>query len=240
MKHLEWRANEGAGSGYVAKIIKAYDSESKQCADYERETLDLIQPPIDEEEEEEEGIILPDPAEILAEARQEAELKIQEAYAEGLRRGTEAGEAQGLAAFEESVGQAAQTIGEAVSSLREARESFLETLEPEVLSLAIRIATQVLRREIRSDPELVRSTVRAALEHLADRESMTIRVNSRDLEVLREHNVTLLDGVEGAEHLEVLADESIESGGCVVESESVHVDATVESQLQRIIDALLE
>ncbi len=174
------------------------------------------------------------PEMILNEARAEAARKIKEAYAEGSRRGTEAGKAE----FEKSVGQSAEALRAAAEAMKQAHAAFLESLEPEVVELVQTITAAVVQREARTDPELIHATVRRALGAILDRENLIVHVNPAELEALRAHKVTLLEDFDGVKHLDVQPDESVSPGGCFVESEVMSVDARLESQLERIFDAL--
>lgn len=224
----------------MSKIIKSADAFDDYVLSFERDPLKAIAPPEPEEEAEEDV----DPEEelrirheaILAEARDEAKRKVQEAYDEGLRRGTEAGQTQ----FAEAVGEASQTLSLAAEEVKKARDEFLSSLEPQIVDLVRSMTEQVLRREVRSDPELIRSTARAALMHLLGHESIRVRVNPQDLKILREEKEQLLDEFEGVEQLEIVADESIGSGGCIADSGDVYVDGQIDTQLQRILDALTD
>ena len=100
-------------------------------------------------------------------------MKVREAYAEGLRRGTEAGQAK----FAEAVGKAAEALEHAAVAMREAQAEFLLSLEPQVVALAAAIAERILRREPSIEPERVRTTVHEALVHLEKRERITLRMN---------------------------------------------------------------
>ena len=172
---------------------------------------------------------------LLAQARQEAERKVQEAYAEGLRRGVEAGREQYL----KSVAESAAALQAAAQSIQEARDEFLRSLEPQVVELAVAMARRILHREIGTDPECVRRTARKALEHLADCESVVIHVNPDDLEGMRVEKVKLLDEFDGLRQVTLQADASVGPGGCVVETSLMQVDARIEAQLEETLNALM-
>lgn len=177
-----------------------------------------------------------DPAAVLAEARAEAERRIQEAYAEGLRLGTEAGKAK----FAESVGESAEALKAAAEAIREAHERFIESLEPQVMELVRALTARILHREARTEPELVLSTLRSALSTLAKPGALTARLNPSDLATLRDHKAALLDEFDGVERLDVVSDNGVARGGCIVETDSVRVDARLDAQLNQILDALME
>lgn len=216
----------------MTKVFKIFQNVPRSLFDYER--IAFEEPFPEERELEEEKAVTPEM--ILAEARREAEQKTQEAYGEGMHRGLEAGEAQ----FQESVAEAAEMLERAAAAMQEAHEAFLKSLEPQVVALATAIAERILRREARLDPELVHTSARKALEHLTDRERLTIHVNPEDLEALRAQKVALLENFDGVREINIQPDPSISPGGCVVESELMQVDARLESQFEEILRVLEE
>lgn len=184
------------------------------------------------------GLVLPEeeetPETILMRARREAEQKVREAYAEGLRKGFDAGKEQ----FEASVAQAGSALNAAATAIREARQQFIEALTPQVVELAVAVAGRILQREAATDPELIVRTAERALVHLANHEHVTVRVNPADLEAIKARRVQLLEQVEGVSRLSVIADESVSSGGCLASSVLMEADARIESQLSALLDVL--
>lgn len=176
----------------------------------------------------------PDPAEETPVAR--AERLYQEAYRSGFEEGT----AAGLAEFRDHVGEAHRALESAAEAIRQAHEQFLDNLEPQVVEIAKTVAARILRREARSDPELVRRTVRAALENLAERSKAIVRLNPADIEALTERGVSLEGEFRGFERVEVTPDDSVPRGGCTVETKTIDIDARLDTQLARIFDALEE
>lgn len=215
-----------------AKIIKFTETENMSIAVFERETLERI---VGYSGDGNNDSVLLDPASLLAEARAEAQRKVQEAYNEGLRRGTAAGEDN----FRKEVGEAARALKDIAEAVRQAHEDFLRNLEPQVVKLASAIAARILQRESQVDRELVLTTVRSALGKMADRAHIRIRANPNDLQVLRNHRNHLLEEFDGIAHLEIIPDDTIRSGGSVVESEKLHVDAQFDAQLDGILNSLM-
>jgi flagellar assembly protein FliH len=213
------------------RVFKVFQDSPRSLIDYERIALQELSP-LGIEEAMEEGDSVRES--ILAEARQEAEEKVKEAYAEGLRRGMETG----LARFQASVSESAEALRQAASAMEAARAAFLDSLEPQVVDLAVAMAERILQREAETDPELIGRVVREALEHLMDRERVRVRVNPEDLEAMRAYKVTLLDDFEGVNEIQVQEDASIAPGGCIIESELMQVDARLETQFAQIVDAV--
>lgn len=175
-------------------------------------------------------------AAVLTEARADAERKVQDAFAEGRRRGMEAGRTE----FMQSVAGAVQSLHAAAEAIRNAHEEFLASLEPQVLHLVRRIVERVLDREMRADPDLVLRTARRALRCVTDRARLTVRVHPSDLETLRVHRVALLEEFDVVGQMSIEADENVSPGGCLVDSEMLHVDARLEHLLEKILEELAD
>lgn len=175
-------------------------------------------------------------AETLADARNEAEMKVREAYDEGLRRGLEAGRED----FERSVGGAAEALTGAVALIADAHERFLESLEPQVMRLVRGIVERVIGREVRTDTDLVLGSIRRALACLTDRAQITIRVNPMDLAALRNQKAAILDDFDGVVNFTMTGDDGIPAGGCAIDSDTCHVDARIEEILNRVFDDLAD
>lgn len=211
----------------MTRIIKSYDTSLSSFAEYERTALEVLTPI---------SLEAADPAAVLAQARIEAEQKVQEAYTLGLERGFEKGREE----FRKSVAECEKALKNAATAIKEAYDEFLTALEPDMVRLAQAIAERILHREVRTDPELVSRTVCAALEMLAARNHVSVRVHPHDLEALRSHKVALLEQFDGLVQLDVLADESVEPGGCVAENSNERVDARLDAQLTQILDELMD
>lgn len=218
----------------MPKLIKASDTESGEYTIFQRDALEPTitttaqeVPVVDPQQEREE---------ILAEARALAEQRVREAYAEGLRRGEEAGREQ----FRKSLAECESALAATAESIRAAHEAFLDSLEPQVVCLAHAVASRILQREVPSDDELIVRTVRRAMESLSERSRLILRLNPKDLEAIRQHKVTILEEFDSVEHLELIPDDSVSAGGCVAESETLHADARLEVQLERALQAMLE
>ena len=165
-----------------------------------------------------------------------AERLFQEAYEAGFQQGANAG----LEQFLGDVGESHRALASAAEAILQAQQQFLDALEPQIVELAKSVASRILRREARTDHELVRRTVRAALENLTEREHATVHLSPHDIEALTTHGVTLEEEFRPFERVDVVADDRVPHGGCTVETKTVDIDARLDTQLRRIFDALEE
>ncbi|MFA6242483.1 MAG: FliH/SctL family protein [Candidatus Hydrogenedentales bacterium] len=220
----------------MARIIKSSEPEANGFARYERNVLpEQTQEMFLEESEGEASVTLEmDVASILARANEEADGIREAAHQEGVQQGLAAAALQ----FEETVSGILNVLQAVSGELRQARETFLSSLEPQVLQLVSAITSRILRREAETDFNVVRGTVRAALEHLVERERVVIRINPKDFTEMRERNIDLAAHVDGVSDLVVSPDEKVAPGGCMVETATMTVDARLEEQLRRIFDTM--
>ena len=169
---------------------------------------------------------------VLQAARAEAQVIRRQAeeqgYEEGIRRGQM---------------ECADRIAELESlknDILEERELFFAHIEPQVVKLSVEIAEKILRHEISADSEAVLGTVRAALRQLKDKESVRLRVNPADREVVASNRDKLRDSVDGVRSIEIVEDRRVDRGGCVVESAGGGIDARIASQLSEVMRVLQE
>lgn len=110
-----------------------------------------------------------------------------------------------------------------------------ETVEKQLVELAITVAKQLFRREIRIDPTHVIGVVRDAIKLLP--------VASRDIQVhLHPEDAALvveaLSSAEGETAWSIVEDPLVERGGCEVIAESSRIDASAETRLNALINSI--
>jgi len=116
----------------------------------------------------------------------------------------------------------------------------LAASEDEIRTLAVRIAERIVRRQLDLRPEAVVDIAKAALADARGRHDFVLRVHPDDVSILEAEQPGLLARLSVSAHILVRADEAIERGGCVVESEVGTVDARLSTQLAVVEKALAE
>jgi len=200
---------------------------------------------------------------IVAEARAQAEGIVREAHderarliadaeetgraaghAEGLERGREQGRQEGAArAAEQMSARLAELDRGLAGALEEfvsGRRELLDQARDDVVRLALAIASRVVKRTIESDPSIVADQAAAALQHVVGGGRVRVCVHPDDEGVVRDVLPELRARVEADAGIELSADESVERGGCVVRTQrGGAIDATISTQLERIVRAVL-
>lgn len=117
------------------------------------------------------------------------------------------------------------------------REHYMKSIEPEVVRLAIAIASLILRREVQIDPLLLTGSLRIALREVAANTSTKIRVPASTADLW-------LETIDHLPNLSVkptvVPDERLQNGDCVLETEMGSADLAVKSQLAEISRLMLD
>ncbi|MDR4480385.1 MAG: response regulator [Nitrospira sp.] len=125
-----------------------------------------------------------------------------------------------------------------MTQLEESWRSLHETVEEEVAALSFMIAQKVLRELITDKREVIVTQVRTALAHLHESGFVRIRVHPSDLPMLESARVALSQTPHGMLTLKFETDPGVSPGGCLVQAQSLLIDATLDSQLLRLGEAL--
>jgi flagellar assembly protein FliH len=109
------------------------------------------------------------------------------------------------------------------------RARYFAGVEAEVVKLALAIAARVLQREAKLDPLLLSGVVRVALEKVAEDGAMVLRVPVAAIAKWRE---VFAESPERS--LQVIGDERLAAGECVLETNVGKVELGVSAQLEEI------
>lgn len=168
----------------------------------------------------------------------------EEAFAlgknEGFQQGFEQGQIEGgKKGYEENVGLLNKKADEFVGLMESLSEPFKtldEEVEKELVKLAISIANQIIRREIKLDPGQVVAAVREAINVLPlSSQKIMLYLHPEDVGLVR--SVLSLD--EMSTPWGITEDPLITRGGCKVDTDVSHVNATVENRLAAVIATTL-
>ena len=163
----------------------------------------------------------------------------QQAYAEGYAQGHEVGSRETRESLEMAIRKTAEQagvrLGQVIQTVSDQLRRAEESIGHEILEIAIDLARQVIRQELATDKEAIYPVVIEALSQLIDDGlPTTIRLNPVDLALMKGS----LEEALVRRPIELIADPSITPGGCVVESPSTSVDATIEKRWMRAIGNL--
>ncbi len=155
----------------------------------------------------------------------------QDAYEEAWKKGLADGEAAGR----EAVRERCEHLDSLLDSLSRPYEALDDEVEHQIVDLAMLVARQLFRREIRTDPSHVVGVVRDALKILpsASRQ-VEVHLHPDDAALVRES----LALSERQPNWQIVEDALLSRGGCHVTTENSQIDATTESRLNALITSI--
>jgi flagellar assembly protein FliH len=153
-------------------------------------------------------------------------------------KGFSEGEKAGLEMAEKKLEAAMQRCGDAILELGKLRSFLFTQVEQQVVKLSMQVAQKIVRREIQADRDIIQTLVRVALGHVAEKSAVTIHLSPLDYNYLLEQRAELSQS-EGRD-ISLLADKSIERGGCLIQTECGDIDARIEEQFREVESAFFE
>jgi flagellar assembly protein FliH len=110
------------------------------------------------------------------------------------------------------------------------RARYFAGVEVEVVTLALAIAARVLHREAKFDPLLLSAAVRVALEKVVDDSTTVLRVPAAEVELWRD----VFSAQASESSVQVVGDERLGAGECVLDTSVGKVELGVSAQLSEI------
>ena len=159
--------------------------------------------------------------------------EIERMHIEAAEVGRKAGFEHGYEEGTARVRMEALQINTLFEHLETAVSEFDQRVGESLVRLALEIARQVVRRELKTQPQSLLDVVREALAQLPH-QHVSIHVHPDDAQLVRTH---LADQVQHAGH-RIREDASLARGGCRLDAAGTQVDATVETRWKRIVESL--
>lgn len=181
-------------------------------------------------------------AELVDDAKMQAEALREAAWQEGFHRGSveahaavEAELRADWAARQEALRAEIDAIA---ADIGVARETLWLSQESEMVALALDIARQVIKTEVSQNPVVVHAVLANALRRITDKDAVRVRVSVSDSPRVKEAREDLLEVVDGLRFIEIVEDRRVGDGGCVIETNAGTIDAKIETQIAEVARAL--
>ncbi|NOT85320.1 MAG: flagellar assembly protein FliH [Methylococcaceae bacterium] len=159
-----------------------------------------------------------------------------EGIAEGRVQGHAEGLQQGLVEAQAQQRLQAEEFINLMASLSEPFKQLDEAVEKQLVTLAIAIARQLVRREIKQNPGEIMAVVRAAVAVLPVAvQKLTLYLHPVDAELVKDS----LALTETMTSWHIVEDPLLTQGGCKVTTDVSLVDATIEKRLASVIAMVL-
>jgi type III secretion protein L len=109
----------------------------------------------------------------------------------------------------------------------------------QVLPLALKAAKKIVGKELEQHPDTIVNIVLQALAPVTQAHKITIYVNKSDKDALEAEKTKIRDILEEVQSLSIQERQDVSVGGCIIETESGIINATIENQW-RALEAAFE
>ena len=164
---------------------------------------------------------------LISRAREEAQSIKESAFKEG---------------YDIGLKQAQDDINElrnAISTFYTGKQEVFDCIAPNIMEISLDIAKKIIKKEVEEDPMIILDNIRELLKKLSkDEAKITLNVNPMQVSLVKSEIPDTLANVGLDAKVMVVPDETIMEGGCMVTTNNGVIDATIETQLSVISEAL--
>lgn len=162
-------------------------------------------------------------------------IDINEIREESFNSGIAVGRKQAEEDFENGV----QTLLCICNELDRLRETILQNSIGEMRELVLAIAEKIIRHSVEEQSETITATIIEAIHLAVKSDEFQIQLNPEDLACIEEKKSEIIDKISGLDNVVLKPDATLERGGCMIESTSCTIDASMASQLKVIRNSLM-
>jgi flagellar assembly protein FliH len=158
----------------------------------------------------------------------------EEGFAGGYSEGLASAEAEVRAEYEGKFANALSMLSEVSTALFAAREELALAHMPQLVRLWEIMLKRLLQARMELDTEAAKRVLEYILKRVSDREKIIIYLNPADITVVETDRDDLMESIRGVKSLEILSDDHVDRGSCLVETNLGIYDARWRTQLEQI------
>ena len=163
----------------------------------------------------------------------------EQGLAEGRAEGNQTGREEAIAEFAPQLKELQTAFIAVVQKWEADLNSMLLAAREDVLDFALAMAEKVTHRIVQTDTSVIGDQVAEALKLLVAPRVVTISVAPQDRALVESMLPELMAVTNTCTHATIRDDDSVTRGGCIISTGAGRIDATIERQIQRIVDTLL-
>ena len=168
--------------------------------------------------------------------QQEKEKLVQEAKKEGFEAGFLEGEKRSLNQYEAKIAE----VNRLVDLVKIDYQKTLERTEDVIIDLAIHTAEKILSQKLSERPDEFIHIVKEALKEINDQSVVSIYLHPSNYEIVLTQKQELKRLIGNDTKLSLYINEELKEGSCIIEHPFGQIDASVDTQLEAIRNALKE
>lgn len=180
---------------------------------------------------------------ILNDARKQAEILREKAYAEGMEEGRMAGyrqahEEQRLL-LDEEINSMKRNIKDLIESVTIEKTKIIESSIDNLKDISLAVAEKIIKTSLQSSGDIVKRMILAATDKMTKRQWAKIYVTKSNTAMSLEVDTEFLDALSHlSDNIKILTMDDGEEGTCIIELPNEIIDSSVGTQLENIKDII--
>jgi flagellar assembly protein FliH len=174
----------------------------------------------------------------LKEAKEQKEASAKEGHEEGFAAGYAEGfakaETEVRAEYEGKFSGAMSMLSDVGQALASSREELALIHAPQLVRLWEIMLKRMLQAKVELDSGAAKRLLEYILKRVSDREKIIIYLNQADIAFVESGRDDLMESIRGVKSLEIMSDDHVDRGSCLVETNLGIYDARWRTQLEQI------
>ena len=132
-----------------------------------------------------------------------------------------------------------ESLRETISNIISAKKEVFEYIAPDILEISVEIARKIVKKEIEQNPESIIDMILEVMNNISKEETrVVIKVNPMQADLIRSELPEKIAQKGTETKINIIADDSIQEGGCIFSTSNGIIDASIETQTQILKEAL--
>ncbi len=158
--------------------------------------------------------------------------KIQEGFMNGYR--------EGLLKAEKEMEKKLDELDEIKTMAKSEYAELIRSAEPDIINLVMNISRKFLEDKVENDKKIIIEIVRDTILKFTDANELTVTVSSQDYSYVLDNKASIMAKTNSLQSLEIINDDNLKPGSCLVESKDNSVDASVDKRFENIQETFEE
>ena len=171
---------------------------------------------------------------------EEAKKKAFSYLAEEKKKAVSEGREEGYKSGEDEAQRLIGRLHIILNAAIDKRKKLIDSTERQLIDLVLLISKKVVKVISEKAKAVVIANVKEALKKVSRDTEITIKVNTKDLEITTKHKKSFIQQIEGLENVTVEEDSRVDPGGCIIETSFGDIDARIQKQLGLLEERIRE
>ena len=170
-------------------------------------------------------------AEIKAKAQYDIQMK--KAFEEGMEKAKIESESiieQAKAEYENILDEIVKVKEDAINEYK----NEVKSNEKEIIDLAMDIAEKIINYEVDKSDNYIIGIVEDAVNRVVNKKDVTVRLSTQDYSTIQANKKLLVSRVKGFGEIELIQDESLDMGSCIVDTPLGVIDGGLQVRMDNI------